>query len=65
MIEFWYCIGKNGIATLCRDEQDAKMECIRNDVLWPSNAPHWFGMMVKAAPVATGCDRCSYEDDGK
>ena len=47
MIEFWYCIGKNGIATLCRDEQDAKMECIRNDVLWPSNAPHWFGMMAR------------------
>lgn len=36
----WYCIDKNGMATLCADEDDAKQNAKLADQNWPNNAPY-------------------------
>ena len=36
----WYCIGKDGIATLCADKDDAEQSAKLASLDWPNNAPY-------------------------
>lgn len=36
----WYCLDRDGLATLCKDEADAREQVIENDDCWPRRAPH-------------------------
>lgn len=44
----WYMVTKDGLATLCADEEDARSSAAEADELWPNNAPH---TAVQLAPV--------------
>ena len=36
----WYCLDRDGVAMLCKDEADARAQVIENDDCWPGRAPH-------------------------
>lgn len=36
----WYCINTLGMATLCKDEEDARSTAAESDSLYPQHAPH-------------------------
>ena len=36
----WYCLDRDGVAMLCKDEADARAQVIENDACWPGRAPH-------------------------
>lgn len=36
----WYCMANNGLATLCANENDARIMAQDGDISWPKNAPH-------------------------
>lgn len=36
----WYCVDKDGVAMLCKDEADAREQAVENDECWPRRAPH-------------------------
>lgn len=36
----WYCVSADGIATLCKDEEDARANARHCDLAWPKGAPH-------------------------
>ena len=48
----WYMVTKDGAATLCVDEQDARDEAARADQEWPRNAPHRAVQLVEASELA-------------
>ena len=48
----WYMVTKDGAATLCVDEQDARDEAARADQEWPRNAPHRAVQLVEAGHIA-------------
>jgi hypothetical protein len=48
----WYCVSKYGMATLCRDDKDAKRSGKRFDLLYPQHAPHRAMQLIDAAEVA-------------
>ena len=47
----WYCIGRNGIATLCADQRDAKEVAFESDAQWPREAPHRAVQLVGASEI--------------
>jgi hypothetical protein len=36
----WYCLDRDGVAMLCKDEDDARAQVLENDDCWPRRAPH-------------------------
>ena len=36
----WYCLDRDGVAMLCKDEEDARAQAVENDACWPGRAPH-------------------------
>jgi hypothetical protein len=48
----WYCIGKNGMATLCVDENDAKQSAKLAEQSWPRNAPYRAAQLCDYTPTA-------------
>ena len=48
----WYCLSKDGRATLCADEADALAEVERDTADWPLHAPYWAVQLVDASAVA-------------
>jgi hypothetical protein len=38
--ERWYCVSRDGLATLCADEQDARMLARHCDETYPKGAPY-------------------------
>lgn len=36
----WYCVSANGMATLCKDQEDAQANARHCDLAWPNGAPH-------------------------
>ena len=36
----WYCLDRDGVAMLCKDEADARAQVIEHDDCWPRRAPH-------------------------
>ena len=44
----WYCLSREGMATLCTDEEDAKEVAAESWVAWPQNGPYRVAQMVDA-----------------
>ena len=44
----WYCLSREGQATLCRDEADARKTAAGSDVLYHRGAPHRAVRLVEA-----------------
>jgi len=44
----WYCLSRDGMATLCTDEEDAKGVAAESWVAWPQNGPYRVAQMVDA-----------------
>ena len=44
----WYCLSREGMATLCADEEDAKEVAAESWVAWPQNGPYRVAKMVDA-----------------
>ena len=42
----WYCLSRDGLATLCADEEDAKEVAAESLVLYPHNGPYRVAQMV-------------------
>jgi hypothetical protein len=36
----WYCVSNDGMATLCKDQEDAQASARHCDLAWPKGAPH-------------------------
>lgn len=36
----WYCLDRDGVAMLCKDEADARAQVIESNDCWPARAPH-------------------------
>lgn len=53
----WYCVSKDGRATLCTDKADAIAEVMRDTANWPLHAPYRAVQMVDAAEAAAEIDR--------
>ena len=45
----WYCVSKDGAATLCVDEEDARKTAADADLDYPRNAPH---TATQLAPIS-------------
>jgi predicted DCC family thiol-disulfide oxidoreductase YuxK len=48
----WYCVSKDGRATLCADEADAIAEVARDTADWPLHAPYRAVQLADAAELA-------------
>ena len=61
----WYCVSREGIATLCVDEEDAQIEATNAQQNYPLNGPYRAVQMVDAAQVmdllAAERDMCAME----
>ena len=42
----WYCLSRDGLATLCADEEDALEVAAESWVLYPNNGPYRVAQMV-------------------
>ena len=51
----WYCVSREGLATLCKDEADAHETAGQCDKSWPLGGPH---RAVLLGDVAAERDRC-------
>lgn len=49
----WYCLSRDGVATLCADEEDAKEVAAKSSVLCPNNGPYRAMRLVDASAVDT------------
>ena len=47
----WYCVSREGLATLCKDEADAHETVAGADKSWPRGGPHNAVQLVDAAAV--------------
>lgn len=52
----WYCLDRDGVAMLCKDEADARAQVIESDDLWPARAPHRAALL---GDVAAERERCA------
>ena len=52
----WYCLDRDGVAMLCKDEADARAQAVENDDCWPGRAPH---RAVLLGDVAAERERCA------
>lgn len=58
--ERWYCVSSYGIATLCKDEEDARATARHCDLAWPKGSPHRAVVLGDvAAAVAQERERCA------
>jgi hypothetical protein len=42
----WYCVNRNGMATLCTDDRDALANAVNADKMYPRYAPHIAAQLV-------------------
>jgi hypothetical protein len=55
----WYCVSRDGVATLCADEADARAEAQQSDLTWSTGVPHLaVQLAVVGVPVAAGAAGC-------
>ena len=52
----WYCLDRDGVAMLCKDEADARAQVIENDDLWPARAPHRAALLCDLECLRDGGD---------
>ena len=50
--ERWYCVSRDGLATLCKDAADAHETAGQCDKSWPLGGPHRAVLLVDAAEIA-------------
>ena len=48
----WYCLDRDGVAMLCKDEADARAQVLENDGCWPKRAPHRAALLGDVAALA-------------
>lgn len=48
----WYSVTRDGAATLCVDEDDARQVASESDVAWPRMGPHRAVQLVDASAIA-------------
>ena len=48
----WYCVSLDGLATLCKDAEDAHETAGQCDKSWPLGGPHRAVLLVDAAEIA-------------
>ena len=53
----WYCVSRDGIATLCVDELDACYTAEQSDKNWQASSPHRAVQLVDVAAVAQEIER--------
>lgn len=53
----WYCLDRDGVAMLCKDEEDALAQVIENDACWPGRAPHRAVLLGDVAAERNRCGR--------
>ena len=47
----WYCVSREGMATLCVDEEDARANAAHCDQAWRAGGPHRAVQLLEAATV--------------
>ena len=47
----WYCVSRDGMATLCADQDDAQRTADSGDRDWPNSAPHRAVMLFEHPPA--------------
>jgi hypothetical protein len=60
-MEHWYCVDKEGLATLCANKEDAELTVKECDLLWPKNGPHRVGRVFDETPVQEPVARVSLQ----
>jgi len=45
----WYCVSREGMATLCKDQEDAQANAEHCDKSWPAGGPHRAVQLLDAA----------------
>lgn len=58
--ERWYCVSRDGLATLCRDEDDARMLAAQCDTDYPRQAPHRPVLMGDVAAARDACANAAW-----
>lgn len=60
----WYCVSRDGIATLCKDREDAEVNASHCDLAWPAGGPHRVVLMgdVAAERDEIRCLRAALKD---
>jgi len=53
----WYCLDRDGVAMLCKDEEDARAQVVENDDCWPQRAPHRAALLGDVAAERERCGR--------
>lgn len=51
----WYCVSRNGLATLCKDEADAREIAMQCDRSWPLGRPHRAALLGDVAAEREQC----------
>lgn len=49
----WYCVSREGMATLCVDEEDARANAASSDQAWRAGSPHRAARLVDAQQPLT------------
>ena len=52
----WYCLDRDGVAMLCKDEADALAQVIESDDCWPARAPHRAALLCDMEYLRDGGD---------
>ena len=60
----WYCLSREGMATLCVDEEDAQANARHCDLAWPKGAPHRAVQLVDSAHVTDMLAALQWYADG-
>ena len=59
----WYCVSREGMATLCVDEADAQMNAVSEQLTYPRSGPYRAAQLVDASAVAAALERRRDYDD--
>jgi len=57
----WYCLDRDGVAMLCKDEADARTQAAESDDCWPGRAPHR-AVLLGEVNAALDQKHAEYED---
>lgn len=63
-VERWYCVSREGMATLCTCEEDAKIEAANAQQNYPLNGPYRAVQMVDSAHVTNLLAALQWYADG-
>lgn len=62
----WYCLSRDGLATLCADEEDAKEVAAESFALYPQHGPYRAVQMIETGTAGSAlAEQHEREDVGK